>query len=287
MDIKEFNSVASSVAEEFIATELDASAFFPWSILKQNLMYELPVAVEPTFDMITEGLTKRTEGFMRTLGDELSEGNEILALERVLIACGNGEGKELLSNVDKTTESLMSIGGVASKEAAAKMAKAYHDYADEQDENLSYAEVLKQWALVSRADWLGDLTVYIRSEALKYGIPLEAVQNIIMNSNFTKLGEDGQPLKNADGKFLKGPNFIPPENHISALLFQRDELVDSAQEVIVEAEATRQVTLPLLEDTMSSIVLASGLSLESDVDYGLDEDDPAFESEPGASVADE
>src|SRR5690349_24872276 len=36
---------------------------------------------------------------------------------------------------------------------------------------------------VAIADLLGDVIVYCRSEALKYGIPLEAVLQIIMDSN--------------------------------------------------------------------------------------------------------
>jgi len=72
--------------------------------------------------------------------------------------------------------------------------------------------------LVAVADLLGDVIVYCRSEALKYGIPLEAVLDIIMDSNESKLGADGQPIYDANGKFLKGPNYWKPEPRIKALL---------------------------------------------------------------------
>ena len=72
--------------------------------------------------------------------------------------------------------------------------------------------------LVMLADLLGDIVVYCHSEAMKYGIPLEAVLDIIMDSNESKLGADGQPIYNADGKFLKGPNYWKPEPKIKALL---------------------------------------------------------------------
>ena len=39
-----------------------------------------------------------------------------------------------------------------------------------------------------------------------------------MVSNFSKLGEDGQPIKDDTGKFLKGPNYEPPEKAIKDLL---------------------------------------------------------------------
>jgi len=71
---------------------------------------------------------------------------------------------------------------------------------------------------VAIADLLGDIIVYCRSEALKYGLPLEAVLDVIMDSNESKLGADGKPIYDANGKFLKGPNYWKPEPRIKALL---------------------------------------------------------------------
>lgn len=68
------------------------------------------------------------------------------------------------------------------------------------------------------ADLLGDVTVYCRSEAMKYGIPLEEVLDIIMDSNESKLGADGKPIKDENGKFLKGPNYWKPEPFIEGLI---------------------------------------------------------------------
>jgi NTP pyrophosphatase (non-canonical NTP hydrolase) len=70
---------------------------------------------------------------------------------------------------------------------------------------------------VAIADVLGDIIVYCRSEALKYGLPLEDVLEIIMDSNESKLGADGKPIYDANGKFLKGPNYWKPEPKIKAL----------------------------------------------------------------------
>lgn len=72
--------------------------------------------------------------------------------------------------------------------------------------------------LVALADWLGDITVYCRSEALKFGLPLEQVLEIIMESNQSKLGADGKPIYDANGKVLKGPSYWRPEPRIRALL---------------------------------------------------------------------
>ena len=71
---------------------------------------------------------------------------------------------------------------------------------------------------VALADLLGDIMVYCRSEALKYGLPLEEVLDVIMDSNESKLDANGNPIYDANGKFLKGPNYWRPEPRIKALL---------------------------------------------------------------------
>lgn len=94
------------------------------------------------------------------------------------------------------------------------------DEVDEIDEIVSAVERKTDPldVLVAVADLLGDVIVYCRSEALKYGIPLEDVLAIIMDSNESKLGADGQPIYDANGKFLKGPDYWKPEPKIKELL---------------------------------------------------------------------
>lgn len=73
-------------------------------------------------------------------------------------------------------------------------------------------------SLTELADWYGDMVVYIMSEAIRNGIPLMEVLKLIMDSNQTKLGEDGKPIKDENDKFLKGPFYVPPEPAIKELL---------------------------------------------------------------------
>ena len=47
--------------------------------------------------------------------------------------------------------------------------------------------------------------------ALKMGFKLDFAFREVHRSNMSKLGEDGKPIKRADGKILKGPNFTPPK----------------------------------------------------------------------------
>jgi len=64
------------------------------------------------------------------------------------------------------------------------------------------------------ADWLGDIVVYCASEARRWGLPLDNVLSIIMESNFSKLGADGRPIYDERGKVMKGPHYWKPEPKI-------------------------------------------------------------------------
>ncbi len=72
--------------------------------------------------------------------------------------------------------------------------------------------------LTMLADLLGDVQVYCASEMAKFGLPLDDVLAIIMQSNFSKLGADGKPIYDERGKVMKGPNYWKPEPKISELL---------------------------------------------------------------------
>jgi predicted HAD superfamily Cof-like phosphohydrolase len=115
----------------------------------------------------------------------------------------------------------------------AEAIEKFHDILDEELDELrsllrrlcTYNETLTGETtlafLTELADLLGDIVVYCHSEALKYGIPLEEVLGIIMASNFSKLPDNGIPLKDERGKFLKGPNYWKPEERIRALLMEK------------------------------------------------------------------
>lgn len=75
--------------------------------------------------------------------------------------------------------------------------------------------------LTDLSDWFADLIVYIYSEATRCGIPLAEVLHIVMDSNESKLGADGKPIKDERGKFLKGPNYWKPEPKIRELLLSK------------------------------------------------------------------
>lgn len=57
---------------------------------------------------------------------------------------------------------------------------------------------------------LADLQYVLSGTAVSLNIPFEEVFKRVHESNMSKL-VDGKPLKRADGKFLKGPNYKKPD----------------------------------------------------------------------------
>ena len=58
---------------------------------------------------------------------------------------------------------------------------------------------------------LADLVYVCYQYAENVGWDLDAALDRVHQSNMTKLGEDGQPIRRDDGKVLKGPNYQPPD----------------------------------------------------------------------------
>jgi predicted HAD superfamily Cof-like phosphohydrolase len=77
--------------------------------------------------------------------------------------------------------------------------------------------------LTELADWLGDIQVYCASEMAKFGLPNDEVLSIIMSSNFSKLGPNGEPIYDERGKVMKGPGYWKPEPQIKQLLKDKIE----------------------------------------------------------------
>jgi len=94
---------------------------------------------------------------------------------------------------------------------------------DEIDEIITAAErgEAALTTLTMLADLLGDIQVYCASEMAKFGLPLDEVLAIIMQSNFSKLGADGQPIYDERGKVMKGSHYWKPEPKIEQLLAEK------------------------------------------------------------------
>ncbi len=103
------------------------------------------------------------------------------------------------------------------------------DFADSSDNAALTNAILKGMQYVGKrdvietVDALGDLNVVVNGFALELGANMLAVDQEVLASNMTKLGEDGQPIvadgsnpKFPAGKILKGPRFMEP--NIAAVL---------------------------------------------------------------------
>ena len=120
--------------------------------------------------------------------------------------------------------------------AVSRIINFHQTLADEVDELLEVDVVAPEIdVLVEMADLLGDVCVYCNSEAVKYGIPLDQVLEIIMDSNKSKLDENGNPIYDAAGKVLKGPGYWRPEKKIKELL----EALRNKKEIVEVDEAAK------------------------------------------------
>jgi predicted HAD superfamily Cof-like phosphohydrolase len=57
---------------------------------------------------------------------------------------------------------------------------------------------------------LADLVYVCYQYAENLGWDLDEALNRVHQSNMSKLGDDGQPIRREDGKVLKGPNYKEP-----------------------------------------------------------------------------
>jgi predicted HAD superfamily Cof-like phosphohydrolase len=55
-----------------------------------------------------------------------------------------------------------------------------------------------------------DVQYVLSGMSAKFAWPIAEVYARVHESNMSKLGDDGRPVRRADGKILKGPNYHPP-----------------------------------------------------------------------------
>lgn len=65
--------------------------------------------------------------------------------------------------------------------------------------------------IVQLIDGAADVEVVNTGSMVAFGIDHDLVMAEVDRSNLSKLDENGKPIKNEFGKFLKGPNYSPPD----------------------------------------------------------------------------
>ena len=72
-------------------------------------------------------------------------------------------------------------------------------------------EAMKTKNLKEVADALTDILYVTYGAGYAYGIDLDQCFKEVQRANMSKLGEDGKPIYNDQGKVMKGPNYIKPD----------------------------------------------------------------------------
>ena len=79
-----------------------------------------------------------------------------------------------------------------------------------QEELEELQEAIKQKDLLEVADALTDILYVTYGAGHAFGINLDQCFEEVQKSNMSKLGNDGKPIYNENGKVLKGPNYFKP-----------------------------------------------------------------------------
>ena len=72
-------------------------------------------------------------------------------------------------------------------------------------------EAMNNKDLLEVADALTDILYVTYGAGHAFGINLDACFEEVQNSNMSKLGNDGKPIYNDQGKVMKGPNYFKPD----------------------------------------------------------------------------
>ena len=79
-------------------------------------------------------------------------------------------------------------------------------------EELSELEdAMKKKDLKEVADALTDILYVTYGAGYAYGVDLDQCFKEVQRANMSKLGEDGKPIYNDQGKVMKGPNYTKPD----------------------------------------------------------------------------
>ena len=90
-----------------------------------------------------------------------------------------------------------------------KIVKLRYDLIDEELKELK--EAIEKKSIKDVADALTDILYVTYGAGHAFGIDLDKCFTEVQNSNMSKLGKDGKPIYNEQGKVMKGPNFFEPD----------------------------------------------------------------------------
>ena len=74
-----------------------------------------------------------------------------------------------------------------------------------------FKEAIKNNDLKEAADALTDILYVTYGAGHAFGIDLDKCFDEVQNSNMSKLGQNGKPIYNNEGKVMKGPKYFKPD----------------------------------------------------------------------------
>ena len=80
-----------------------------------------------------------------------------------------------------------------------------------QEELEELKKAIQDKDIVEVADALTDILYVTYGAGHAFGVDLDQCFNEVQNSNMSKLGDDGKPIYNENGKVMKGPNYFKPD----------------------------------------------------------------------------
>ena len=80
-----------------------------------------------------------------------------------------------------------------------------------EEELKEFKEAILKKDLKEAADALTDILYVTYGAGHAFGINLDDCFNEVQKSNMSKLGDDGKPIYNQDGKVMKGPKYFKPD----------------------------------------------------------------------------
>ena len=116
-----------------------------------------------------------------------------------------------MSNFEKVKKFMETFGQEVKQKAEFpndKITTLRYDLIKEELEELRIAMERKDIKEV--ADALTDILYVTYGAGHAFGIDLDKCFEEVQNSNMSKLGEDGKPIYNENGKVLKGPKYFKP-----------------------------------------------------------------------------
>ena len=117
-----------------------------------------------------------------------------------------------MSNFNSVKTFMQTFGQVVKDKATfpnEKIVKLRYDLILEELNELK--EAIKDKNLKEVADALTDILYVTYGAGHAFGINLDKCFEEVQKSNMSKLGNDGKPIYNEQGKVMKGPNYFKPD----------------------------------------------------------------------------